>query len=73
MHLMHKLYVSTLPYLQNCVRNVELQTNKMRFRSGRGGCASAPRDDRYSDGDDDYRRYDSSDDARYKNSTSINP
>lgn len=66
MHLMHKLYVSTLPYLQNCVRNVELQTNKMRFRSGRGGgCTSTPRDDRYSDGDDDYRRYDSSDDERY--------
>lgn len=66
MHLMHKLYVSTLPYLQNCVRNVELQTNKMRFRNGRGGgCTSAPRDDRYSDGDDDYRRYDSSDDERY--------
>lgn len=66
MHLMHKLYVSTLPYLQNCVRNVELKTNKMRFRSGRGGgCTSAPRDDRYSDGDDDYRRYDSSDDERY--------
>lgn len=67
MHLMHKLYVSTLPYLQNCVRSVELKTTKMRFRSGRsGGCASAPRDNRYSsDGDEDYRRHDSSDDERY--------
>lgn len=68
MHLMHKLYVSTLPYLQNCVRSVELRTTKMRFRSGRGagmGCTSAPRDDRYSNGDEDYRPYDSSDDERY--------
>lgn len=68
MHLMHKLYVSTLPYLQNCVRSVELRTTKMRFRSGRGagmGCTSATRDDRYSNGDEDYRPYDSSDDERY--------
>lgn len=68
MHLMHKLYVSTLPYLQNCVRSVELKTTKMRFHSGRGsgmGCASAPRVDRYSNGDEDYRRHDSSDDERY--------
>lgn len=62
---MHKLYVSYInPYLQNCVRRVELKTTQMRYRSGRG-CTSAARDDP-TDSDDDYRRYDSSDDERYK-------
>lgn len=71
---MHKLYVSYInPYLQNCLRRVELKTTKMRYRSRRSvgvtGCASGGRD-RDSD-DDDYddnvaRSYDSSDDERYK-------
>lgn len=71
-HLMHKLYVSYInPYLQNCVRRVELKTTKMRYRSRRGGgvgCASASRDGRDSDDDDSnvVRGYDSSDDERYK-------
>lgn len=69
---MHKLYVSYInPYLQNCVRRVELKTTKMRYRSGRRvgvGCASASRDGRDSDDDEDdnvVRGY-SSDDERYK-------
>lgn len=70
---MHKLYVSYInPYLQNCVRRVELKTTKMRYRSGRRGvevgCASGARGERDSDDDDDnvVRGYDSSDDERYK-------